>query len=102
MTIIKFAILGIIEDVLLSSDHHKVEMVSVETFNLSLLPSTSHVPKSRICLTPEILSHDVNRWSSSGVTALKLAAPNAQIHKFSKANLVSGLASHYTLFWWGG
>jgi hypothetical protein len=39
MTIIKFAILGIIEDVLLSSDHHKVEMVSVETFNLSLLPS---------------------------------------------------------------
>jgi hypothetical protein len=64
--------------------------------------STSHVPKSRICLTPDILSHDVNRWSSSGVTALKLAAPNAQIHKFSKANLVSGLASHYTLFWWGG
>ena len=66
------------------------------------MPFTSHVPNSRICLTPEILSHDVNRWSSSGVSALKLAAPNAQIHKFSKTELVSGLASNYTLLWWGG
>ena len=66
---------------------------------------TCHVPncvESASCLTAPILSHTVNSGSSSGVTALKLAAPNAQIHKFGKTESVSGLAANSTLFWWGG